>query len=267
MKRLITLLMIMLLLAGCSGKKNNEQSSTSIPEETSIKPVSDDPLAEFYGTWRTSAIYTNGARFDMEQIEALGGSDSFDAIFIINKDGNVIAYSPYYGQTEEEWVKGDNSESIIFGDSEFVIEDNEMVMTADGEKLYLAKISDRQDKEFLDELLETEKSDEETKQVEEPEQETKEESNVSDNTIRPDVKEAIDAYEAFVDEYCEFMKKYSESNGTDLSILKDYVTFMSKLEDYTNKMDEMEDDLTDAEYWYYVDVLNRCNEKMLRAAS
>ena len=63
------------------------------------------------------------------------------------------------------------------------------------------------------------------------------------------------------------MKKYSESDGTDLSILTDYFTFMSKLENYSDKMDAMEDDLTDAEYWYYIEVLNRCNEKMLKAAS
>ena len=62
-------------------------------------------------------------------------------------------------------------------------------------------------------------------------------------------------------------QKYSESDGADLSILTDYVTFMSKLEDYSDKMEAMENDLTDAEYWYYIEVLNRCNEKILKAVS
>ena len=270
MKKLLSLLMIVLLLAGCSGRKDNDSSPAAKPEPAAVKPVTKDPNEKLYGTWRTSGIYTNGVRFDMEQVAALGG-DSFDLIFVISEDNKVIAYSSYYDQIEEEtWAKGENGDSIIIGDLELFMEESELVMNADEEKLYLAKISDRQDKGYLDELLEEENSKEETMPAVEPEPEPEpelEEESVSDNTIRPEVKEAIDAYEAFVDEYCEFMKKYSELDGTDLSILSDYFTFMSKLEDYTSKMDDMEDDLTDAEYWYYIEVLNRCNEKMLKAAS
>ena len=171
-------------------------------------------------------------------------------------------------------VMGENNDSIIIGDLQLFMEEDELVMNADEDKLYLVKISERQDRDYLDELLESEKNNEDTKPTEEPEPEPEMESaqeqeqeSASENTIRPEVKEAIDAYETFVDEYCEFMKKYSESNGTDLSILTDYFTFMSKLENYSDKMDAMEDDLTDAEYWYYIEVLNRCDEKMLKAAS
>lgn len=269
MKKTITLLMIVLLLAGCSGRKTSEQPPVPKSESTIAKPSAKDPIDRFCGTWRTSAIYANGARFEMEQIKALDEDGSLDMIFVINKDGKVVAYSSYYDQIEEEeWTKGDNNDSVIIGDLEFFMEDEELAMSADDEKLYMAKISDRQDRDFLDELLEAEKDKEETQPVEEPEPEPEQdEESVSDNTIRPETKEAIDAYESFVDEYCEFMKKYSESDGTDLSILTDYLTFMSKLEEYSKKMDALEDDLTDAEYWYYIEVLNRCNEKMLKAAS
>ena len=274
MKKLITLLMIVLLLAGCSGRKSNDSPITAKPEQPAVKPAAEDPSEKYYGTWRSSAVYTNDVRFDMEQITALGG-EAFDLIFIINRDGKVVAYSSYYNQIEEvTWTMGENNDSIIIGDLELFMEEDELVMNADEDKLYLAKISERQDRDYLDELLEEEKNNEDTKPTEEPEPEPElesaqeqEQESASENTIRPEVKEAIDAYEAFVDEYCEFMKKYSESDGTDLSILTDYFTFMSKLENYSDKMDAMEDDLTDAEYWYYIEVLNRCNEKMLKAAS
>ncbi len=266
MKKLLTLLMIVLLLAGCSGRKSDDSSPAAKPEPAAVKPAAKDPSEKYYGAWRTSGIYTNGARFDMEQVAAMG-EDSLDLIFIFSKDGKAVAYSSYYDQVEEAtWTMGENNNSIVIGDLELFVEEDELVMGTDEDKLYLAKISDRQDKGYLDELLEEENGQEEIAPVEEPESEQEQES-VSENTIRPEVKEAIDAYEAFVDEYCEFMKKYSESDGTDLSILSDYFTFMSKLEDYTSKMDDMEDDLTDAEYWYYIEVLNRCNEKMLKAAS
>lgn len=268
MKKLIVLLMIMFLLAGCSGKKS-DNSLPAKPESTETMTSINDPLEKFYGTWRTSAIYTSNVRFDMEQIEALGEGKTFDMIFVINENGKLIAYSSYYDQFEEqEWIKGENNNSIIIGDLEFFIEDKELVMTVDEEKIYMAKISDRQDRNYLDELLKEENRQEESQTVEEPKPESEpEEESVSESVIRPEVKEAIDAYETFIDEYCEFMKKYSESDGTNLSILSDYMTFMSKLEDYSEKMDAMENDLTDAEYWYYIEVLNRCNEKMLKAAS
>lgn len=272
MKKLIALLMIIFLLAGCSGRKSNDSPTAATPEQPAVKPAAEDPSEKYYGTWRSSAIYTNNVRFDMEQITALGG-EAFDLIFIISKDGKVVAYSSYYDQTEEvTWVMGENNDSIIIDDLELFMEEDELVMNADEDKLYLAKISERQDRDFLNELLEEEKNNEDTDLAVEPEPEPEseqeqEEESVSENAIRPEVKEAIDAYETFVDEYCEFMKKYSESDGTDLSILTDYFTFMSKLENYSDKMDAMEDDLTDAEYWYYIEVLNRCNEKMLKAAS
>ena len=80
------------------------------------------------------------------------------------------------------------------------------------------------------------------------------------------MKEAIDAYEDFVDEYIAFMEKYEDSDGSDLSLLLDYTNFMSKLTDYTDKMEKMEDDMTDAETIYYLEVMNRCNEKIIKAA-
>ena len=103
-------------------------------------------------------------------------------------------------------------------------------------------------------------------QEEEPTVEPEEtEETVTEDTIRPEVKEDIDAYEAFIDEYCEFMVKYEESDGTDPGLLLEYMQMFGKLESYTSKMDAMEEDLTDAEYWYYYEVINRCNEKLLKA--
>lgn len=87
---------------------------------------------------------------------------------------------------------------------------------------------------------------------------------VDNNAIRPDVKEAIDSYEAFVDTYCEFMKK---ADYGDMAWLAEYAKYMSKLSDYEKKMDAIkEKDLTKAENDYYLEVLMRCSKKMLDAA-
>lgn len=84
--------------------------------------------------------------------------------------------------------------------------------------------------------------------------------------MRPEFKESMDSYEAFFDEYCAFMKKYSESDNT-VELLSDYSKFMAKYSDMMSKMEKLgEEDLNDAELKYYVKVTNRINEKLLDAA-
>ena len=95
--------------------------------------------------------------------------------------------------------------------------------------------------------------------------EEKEEETVLELSIRPEVKEAIDAYESFIDKYCEFMEKYAKSGGSDFSLIADYLKFMQQLSEYGEKMDNLEDDLTDAEFLYYLEVYNRCNEKIIKS--
>lgn len=56
----------------------------------------------------------------------------------------------------------------------------------------------------------------------------------------------MDSYEAFIDEYVAFMKKYSD-NPSDVSLLADYTKYMSKYADMVEKFDKWEsEDLNDA---------------------
>ncbi len=84
--------------------------------------------------------------------------------------------------------------------------------------------------------------------------------------IRPDVKEAIDSYEAFIDEYCEFMKKYASSDNP-LMLMSEYMDYLQELTEMGEKFDNMdESDWTAAETAYYTEVLLRCQKKLLDAA-
>ncbi len=88
---------------------------------------------------------------------------------------------------------------------------------------------------------------------------------VSDDAIRPDVKEAIDSYEAFIDRYCEFM---SRSDYGDLNWLSDYAKWMEEYSKSEKNFNSLQDkDLTTAEYNYYLEVLMRCNNKLTQTAS
>lgn len=81
--------------------------------------------------------------------------------------------------------------------------------------------------------------------------------------IRPEIKEAIDSYEAFFDDYVALMKKY-KNNPADISILSEYMEYMSKLSDMEKKFKAIEDqDLTTDEALYYAEVSLRIEKKML----
>ena len=82
--------------------------------------------------------------------------------------------------------------------------------------------------------------------------------------ISPEFQQAMDSYEAFINEYCEFMKKYSESDQTSVQMLSDYANYISKYSDFVNDFDAWNDkDMTTEESAYYLDVQTRVAKKML----
>ena len=95
--------------------------------------------------------------------------------------------------------------------------------------------------------------------------ETKADTGASDE-VTPEFKELMDSYEAFVDEYCEFMEEYADSDDIT-GMMGEYTEYMQKLADYTEKLDAYdEDDMSDADLSYYLEVTNRCNQKLLEVA-
>lgn len=75
----------------------------------------------------------------------------------------------------------------------------------------------------------------------------------------------VDSYEEFMNEYVDFMVKFNESDGTDLTLLADYSTIMAKYTEFMEQTENInEDELSAEDYKYYVDaqarVLVRLNE-------
>ena len=81
--------------------------------------------------------------------------------------------------------------------------------------------------------------------------------------VRPEFKEAMDSYEAFYDEYCDIIKKYTE-NPTDMELLTSYTDMLTRAAEMTEKFEAWEDnEMNDAELKYYLDVNNRVTKKLL----
>lgn len=86
--------------------------------------------------------------------------------------------------------------------------------------------------------------------------------------IRPEVKEVLDSYEAYVDEYIAFMQRYKAASTNDMAaMLGDYSDMMTRYADFAEKIDALgEQELTNAELAYYLEVTNRVSQKLLSAA-
>lgn len=89
--------------------------------------------------------------------------------------------------------------------------------------------------------------------------------------IDPKLYETLNAYEEYVDSYCEFMKAYMQADvETQLKFADKYVKFNQKIMDAQSMLSEALNDpdtFTKDEYNYIVEVQTRVAAKLLAAAS
>ena len=262
MKKLLIVLLAV-LLCSCSG--SNEESKK--PEPVEVKETQSEIPADFKG----QAIDGNFKEFSSGQYPTdtyLYLEGKIHNVDILTSN-NLNAYGGVFVDNEsnfwfllmdlEMYAKKDIYDNLINHPSAIVARyigsDDEGNVT-----LGLIKLFDKETKETT--ISEVFSKQDYLTIIGEYSSQPEETETVDDNTIRPEVKQAIDAFEIFIDEYCAFMKKYA-ANPTDLTILVDYAKFMSKYAEMTEEMDALEEDLTLAETNYYVQVMTRCNQKLL----
>ncbi len=97
--------------------------------------------------------------------------------------------------------------------------------------------------------------------------ESREKSESSSTTgLDPDMVAFLDEYETFVDNYCDLMTKYYQ-NPTDLTLLSEYTKMIAQLEEFSQKADQYDSsDMSAEDAAYYMEVYNRCTQKMLKVA-
>ena len=91
--------------------------------------------------------------------------------------------------------------------------------------------------------------------------ESKKEKTTQTDGVTPEFKEAMDSYEEFFDEYIEVMKNYQED---PVGYLADYTKFMAQYTETMQKLEDMDtEEMSDADAAYYLEVMNRINQKLL----
>ncbi len=92
----------------------------------------------------------------------------------------------------------------------------------------------------------------------------KDNSSQKVDSVRTDFMDAMNSYEEFINEYVDFMKKYAESDGSDLTLLADYADYLQEYADMVNSFEKWEnEDLNDEELTYYIEVQSRVSQKLL----
>jgi len=97
----------------------------------------------------------------------------------------------------------------------------------------------------------------------EPEAAANDSDATSANLVDPALKEMLDSYEAFMDEYIEFMQNYQDSGDT-MSMLQDYSDYMQRYSDFMQKVNAVDtENMSAADYAYYIEVTSRVSQKLL----
>ncbi len=107
------------------------------------------------------------------------------------------------------------------------------------------------------------KNDETTDDANANEGEEDKSSNNDSDSSSLNVREIVDSYEKFADEYVNFMKKYNESDGTDVSLIQEYNDITKQYKKWLEKIENIdEDSLSVEDAKYFVEVTKRVSEKL-----
>lgn len=197
-------------------------------------------------------------------------SESADGCFMNVGKMSQDDFNAYVDKCAEKGfvVDYERGDMFYYADDE---KGNHISLFYDGDNVMNVEIRKADDAEVEEESENDNKKEENIEFIETESKETEsdETDDAGNNTgqaddLRPEFKKAMDSYEEVMTEYCDFMKKYSESDGTDPKLLADYADYMSKYVEAVRDFEDWESgELNTAEMAYYLDVQNRIAKKLL----
>ena len=148
-----------------------------------------------------------------------------------------------------------------------------VVVDLSGQQLFLAFLGYEGEKPFINDydkaLMLTYGMDSDTDATTDPtkdETPSIEQSGATDTDssspdgVTPELKEFLDSYESFMNEYCDFFENYDPS---DISALTKYFTMLQKYAEFAEKAEEYDsDDMSAADAAYYLEVTTRILQRI-----
>ncbi len=194
-------------------------------------------------------------------------SDSSTFFYAYVGDTPIEAYNAYVDACVDAGftVDYDRNETSYFSDD---AHGNSISLGYEGFNIMTVKVETPDPEETGDEIQEAEEAPE-PEPAEEPEPQEAEEpapSEESASGVSSDFKASMDEYEAYFDEYVEFMKAYNE-DPTSLELIAKYGDMMKQYSDTMEAMDAIdEDSLSPEDHAYFIEVQTRINQKLLEVA-
>ena len=250
MKKVLSVGMVFLIvlsLAACGSEPSNVYE---IPDVFGVDYTQATTILEAEG-FEVRAIaagvgnFSDKLLYPLEKVEK-GTVFKIDE-YILDNNGNLNKnYDVFY---DEGLVSKDKSIVIYYAEDDYVLVKD---TSSDSEET-VPDTGTAPTENISEDPMPTESEPEETVPTE----------NDPSNELRPDFLEAMNSYEAFMDEYVAFMKKYLE-NPADIRLLSDYAKFMQEYAEFVEDFEKWSDeDLNAAELAYYLEVQNRVTQKLL----
>lgn len=265
-KWIIIAIVVMLCFCSCTGKRTKPaKTESTLPAATQTEPTETTQAGEetrdaaFYsGTWTVTGVNVNGVDISADQAIALGAEQLKDVRMILTSDG-VIYLEMNGDSVSDHWTVTDNG--IQAGTAAVPFEDGRLAFTSNKDLLYFEKQSD--DQTLPETAAPTTEAPTEPETTEQETTEPTEAQTEAPSGIRPEFKDAMDSYEAFYDEYCDLMAKYTK-NPADFTLLTKYMDMLSKVDEMDKKFAAWDQsDMSKEELKYYLEVTARVQKKIV----
>ncbi|MDM8300214.1 DUF6591 domain-containing protein [Collinsella tanakaei] len=194
-------------------------------------------------------------------------SDSSTFFYAYVGDTSIDEYNAYVDTCADAGftVDYDRNETSYFADD---AHGNRISLGYEGFNIMTVKV-ETPDPEEADDVAQEAEETPEPEPAEEPEPQEFEEPASSEATasgVSNDFKASMDEYEAYFDEYVEFMKAYNE-DPTSLELIAKYGDMMKQYSETMEAMDAIdEDSLSPEDQAYFIEVQTRINQKLLEVA-
>lgn len=276
-------------ISGCMPRNSKKPAGSLTQSQKAQVSQSEPQISEAESSESSSTSKTDMSGNEVSNIQSVPETgDKYNVAVHIDFEHNAI-FSTYdvdvsVDGTKQQTLKhGTDSDftlsltegehSIVFANSEDASVDGSVLLNVTEDMKVSYKISchrnevkiEDKNSSTVNESSVVSSADHEASVTSVPEENSS--GSILGDVIRPEIKEAVDSYEAFVDEYCDFLKKMSKTSDT-ITMLEEYNKYIEKLSDMSEKFDKIEnEDLTTAESAYYTEVMLRCNKKMLEASN
>ena len=226
-----------------------------------VYKVSKESFEKYIEDCKSNGFTVDYSKFDTSYSANNGDGYSL-SIFYNEKEKNLSVSLRAPEETSLEQEKEDiasiKEKESIDTDTEDESADNES-MNSEG-----TNNGNTSNEELSESKETTGTNDAETK--DETSQTETETSDMSSEDMRPEFKACLDEYEKFINEYCDFMKKYTTSDDIT-SMAMDYAKLLKEEIEWAEKIDKLEnEEMNDAEAKYYVEVTLRVSQKLIEVS-